>query len=525
MAGSSNFVTFDVNQENLMSDTDYNSSEWRLNGVKQGIAPIDVHNKLYHQVSIFCAAFARQMADKGYTLDDSSYDDLITTFSNVLDSTGGILTGSLQGAVAKSLTSVTGTLTLTRDSNLFIVDGTEAITTLTGWTQGVATINWQTSRLLTHSASLLLQNAQSKITTVGDIGVYSFEAGGIVREINYFPVNGGVPVPIRQTVLKGSVDTSTVPNILAIGTGLNINVTATSMPTILTAAGGFDNSGRPIDRVSAVIADCGISNLINAVTIASITYSGATATCTTSSNHNLVTGTKITVSGATPGIYNGTYIITVTGESIFKYTMTATPTGNASPVGTYSVTNYIYADLSEGITTPTIGLPAPIDQLDGAVSTLDNQFTFVRSKMIGYLGNGSAAVPTWRVYIGECQVLSDSILSLTPYAWLNKSIVDTIPLTLSQSINNPHGLVTLPNFVQVSLVCIAADIGYKIGDELFIFPNYSEAASKCISVAVTDTLVYVITSSTVLSLPHRTTGILTAVTMNRWKIRTRCALV
>jgi hypothetical protein len=72
-------------------------------------------------------------------------------------------------------------------------------------------------------------------------------------------------------------------------------------------------------------------------TISTITNVTTTATLTTAANHNLVSGTFITVSGATPAAYNGTFSITVTGDTTFTYTMLTTPAGSASPVGSYLV--------------------------------------------------------------------------------------------------------------------------------------------------------------------------------------------
>jgi hypothetical protein len=72
-------------------------------------------------------------------------------------------------------------------------------------------------------------------------------------------------------------------------------------------------------------------------TISSITRVTTTATLTTAANHNLTTGTFVTVSGATPAEYNGTFSITVVDATSFTYTMTATPSGSASPVGSYLV--------------------------------------------------------------------------------------------------------------------------------------------------------------------------------------------
>jgi hypothetical protein len=77
-------------------------------------------------------------------------------------------------------------------------------------------------------------------------------------------------------------------------------------------------------------------------TISSITYAGTTATLTTASAHGLATGDRVSITGTTPADYSGVYVITVTTSTAFTYTMTSTPSGNASVVGAYTI----------GITTP-----------------------------------------------------------------------------------------------------------------------------------------------------------------------------
>lgn len=51
--------------------------------------------------------------------------------------------------------------------------------------------------------------------------------------------------------------------------------------------------------------------------------SGTTATCTTSTPHGLSSGNNIVISGATPSVYNGTFVINVTGPDTFTYTLTS----------------------------------------------------------------------------------------------------------------------------------------------------------------------------------------------------------
>ena len=83
-----------------------------------------------------------------------------------------------------------------------------------------------------------------------------------------------------------------------------------------------------------------VASTTTAQTISSITRGGTgnlTATLTTAAPHGLLTGNKVTVAGADPDEYNGTFIITKTGNTTFTYTMDTAPATDATTVGTYTV--------------------------------------------------------------------------------------------------------------------------------------------------------------------------------------------
>jgi hypothetical protein len=83
-------------------------------------------------------------------------------------------------------------------------------------------------------------------------------------------------------------------------------------------------------------------------TISTITNVTTTATATTVANHNLQTGNYLTISGCTPSAYNGSFSITVTGDTTFTYTMLTNPGGSATVVGTY--TTGIWSQIGGGAT-------------------------------------------------------------------------------------------------------------------------------------------------------------------------------
>ena len=91
----------------------------------------------------------------------------------------------------------------------------------------------------------------------------------------------------------------------------------------------------------------GASNVTGA-TISTITRVTTTATLTTATNHGLVTGNYVTISGATPAAFNGTFAVTVTGNTTFTYTMLTTPANDATVVGTYYAT--IWSQIGGGAT-------------------------------------------------------------------------------------------------------------------------------------------------------------------------------
>ena len=91
-----------------------------------------------------------------------------------------------------------------------------------------------------------------------------------------------------------------------------------------------------------------------AYAITSITNTGTGALVTTATDHNLYTGNIIVVTGATPSAYNGTYAITRQSATTFTYALTTNPGGNATVVGTYSVTAVTISSIFHNGTTANV---------------------------------------------------------------------------------------------------------------------------------------------------------------------------
>ncbi len=91
------FLQFDVAKTNMLADEDYVASTYRTGGCVTGIAPSNVHNNLFYQLSTMVKALADAMVAKGYTVSDESLANLITVLQNIYTAADGILvpTGTL----------------------------------------------------------------------------------------------------------------------------------------------------------------------------------------------------------------------------------------------------------------------------------------------------------------------------------------------------------------------------------------------------------------------------------------------
>lgn len=122
---------------------------------------------------------------------------------------------------------------------------------------------------------------------------------------------------------------------------------------------------------------------IDAQTISSITRSGQTATVTTASAHGLSTGMVVTIRDAVDTLYNGTFVITVTGATTFTYTMTGTPAANASVVGWYaSVIKWTWSTPSVW-TASGSGIPAWRRAVLYYLGTLNSKVNPILAHMLG----------------------------------------------------------------------------------------------------------------------------------------------
>ena len=80
---SSNIKLFDENKGNMLSDTEFNISTQRLNGLQTGVASSQLQNKAMYQASLMAYAIAQLMLANGKNANDT---DAVSTFVNNLSS-------------------------------------------------------------------------------------------------------------------------------------------------------------------------------------------------------------------------------------------------------------------------------------------------------------------------------------------------------------------------------------------------------------------------------------------------------
>ncbi len=168
----------------------------------------------------------------------------------------------------------------------------------------------------------------------------------------------------------------------------------------------------------------------------------------------------------------GSGTVTMTGTLIATAANGFSSTGQVDRVGsitdaswtglTTDGTMYLYLDLAaDGTATTGSGTLAPIYQFGGTPSTTSGQFTFNISQMTAYVGNGSAAPATYRVYVGQVTVASSVVSAITWYALNGKYTgpwTNTLPSASSATtVSHNIGTAELYGPIASDIECITTD--------------------------------------------------------------------
>lgn len=100
---ANDFLVFNPAGNNALSQASYNANSARLNGITPGIAPKELYNKLFLQVSTMSAALGEIMNDYGLDASDSNFTALKTALENAFLSMDRILPPVVNLAALKAI--------------------------------------------------------------------------------------------------------------------------------------------------------------------------------------------------------------------------------------------------------------------------------------------------------------------------------------------------------------------------------------------------------------------------------------
>ena len=235
-----------------------------------------------------------------------------------------------------------------------------------------------------------------------------------------------------------------------------------------------------------------------------------------------ITGQNI--SSSVPLVMNAWAAPDANGIHSIACALTSAPTWGSLAGGS---TNFLYATLSTtaGVctATPRSTTSIPLYEFGGTPSVSAGQITCNIGQQQCYLGNGSAAVQTAIVIVGEAVTNSTAVTSTVLYAYngyYDSGYTATLPTTsvsttLSANIGVPEVVVSL------SVKNTTAEFGYSIGD--VVTNTSSRGASGNDTATVTystrNAVGFTTGSISAFEIIHKTSGVLEELTLANWSYR------
>ena len=152
--------------------------------------------------------------------------------------------------------------------------------------------------------------------------------------------------------------------------------------------------------------------------VSGITYSGTTATVTTAAAVGFASGDTVEIAGATPAVYDGAFVVTVTGTNTFTYSLPSTPSANASGAAMTATAGTLYTGpITIPSTAPTTVLQAAM--VVGGTAAPYQTETYVFPNAVATQSNTAAEAAgfpsTWTGSIdGQGTATADYAMSSVP---------------------------------------------------------------------------------------------------------------
>lgn len=122
---------------------------------------------------------------------DGNQNEIKQSSIGKLDIAAQSIVPSKIASLPVTVASVNGVVTLTDDSNTFIVTGSENVTQIVGWKSGTVVIQWAQGRKIVNSTELQLQGESDRSVAAGDMSSYTFFSETLVKETNFFAKSSG----------------------------------------------------------------------------------------------------------------------------------------------------------------------------------------------------------------------------------------------------------------------------------------------------------------------------------------------
>lgn len=186
-------------------------------------------------------------------------------------------------------------------------------------------------------------------------------------------------------------------------------------------------------------------------------------------------------------------------------------------------TMYLYLDIAaNGTCTTGSTTLAPTYRWGGADVVTNNQFTFNIQEMVGKVGNGTSAVQTYRVFVGQVTVAAGVVSAIIWYALQGRydsGWTNTIPAGGVVTVKN-HNIGTIPYIVRWENQCLTAEQGFAVGDIIDAANNTTPGSTwTVVPVRTALTLTVVQGSNVSFAIVNKGTGTSVIGTNANWAYR------